>query len=235
MSGRETGQNDHSRRADRGELLLGGGGDEEDAWLLDRHLAARLDGPIVFVPVGLPEERRDDAASDLRSALAAHGVGSVTTWRDLRGRTAADLDGVGAVHLGDGNAYRLLARLRRSGLAGALVEFVAGGGLLSARGAGAAVCGRSVRASRDEDVAGLRDDSGLALLGGWDVWPAHDPVADDLGAYVAEHDRPVLGLSRRTGVSVTPERCLAVGYEPVVVRDADGTRRVLPEEAFALG
>lgn len=224
-------------RIDRsqGELLLGGGGDEEDSWLLDRRLSQRIDGPVVYLPVGRGEADYGDATSTLRAGLGSHGIGDVTTWSDLRGRSLADLSAAGAVYLGDGNAYRLLARLHRSGFADVLRRFVADGGLVYGRGSGAAVCGRTIAATGDEDVAGLRDDAGLNLLGGWDVWPGYDPRADDLSAYVAERERPVLGLSARAGVSVTPERCLAVGYEPVEVQTADGKRRVLPEETFALG
>lgn len=219
----------------RGELLLAGGGDEEDEWPVHRRLADRLDGGLAYVPAAMAESEHADAASWVRSTLAGHGVGDVTNLGSLDDADPAALAEAGGAFVGGGNAYRLVDCLRESGFDDALRAFVRDGGLLYGGSAGAAVCGASVEAARDENVAGVADPSGLDLLGGYDVWPHYDPVDDDLRAYVAEHGRGVVALTERAGVSVTADRWLPVGYEPVAVCDGDGLTRHRPEEPFEPG
>lgn len=64
----------------------------------------------------------------------------------------------------------------------------------------------------------LTDTTGLRLLPNIDIW-CHYTENDDpaITEYVTKTDRTVIAIPERSGLSVTANRCLVVGYAPVSV------------------
>lgn len=220
-----------------GELLLAGGGDADDSWLLDERLVNRIgrDGTIGYLPVAMPRDRYPDCEEWITDVFQAHGVSDIRMWTDLAELDESEVAAVNAVYVGGGNTYRLHDRLRQTNTDRLLREFVLTGGTLYGGSAGAIICGETIETTPDENRVGLREKTALQLLPDTDIW-CHYTEADDseIHDYVVETDRTVVALPERSGVSVTATRCRVIGHVPV--RVFEGTQKILksPDEQFNL-
>lgn len=218
-----------------GALLLAGGGDENDSWLLDERLVNEIgrDATMGYIPVAMPREYYPDNVEWITEAFAKHGFSDIKTWSDLEELNGSTLASVSAVYIGGGNTYRLLDKLRQTDTDRLLREFVASGGYLYGGSAGAIICGETIETTPDENRVDLTDATGLRFLPGIDIW-CHYAEQDDpeILDYVTETDRTVIAIPEQSGVSVTANRCRVIGYAPVSVF-ANGVKRVKsPDEQF---
>lgn len=124
-----------------GELLIAGGGDENDSWLLDERLVNDIgrDAAMGYIPVAMPPDYYTDNEEWITEVFATHGLSDIRIWTDLGKLTASTIASVSAVYIGGGNTYRLLDKLRKSGTDQHLREFVASGGYLYGGSAGAII------------------------------------------------------------------------------------------------
>lgn len=220
-----------------GELLLAGGGDENDSWLLDERLVNEIsrDAAMGYIPVAMPPEYYSDNVEWITDVFAKHGFSDIRIWTELGELNASTIASVSAVYIGGGNTYRLLDKLRQSGADQLLREFVASGGCLYGGSAGAIICGETIETTPDENRVNLTDTTGLRLLPDIDIW-CHYTDNDDpkISEYVTETDRTVIAIPERSGVSVAANRCLVVGYAPVSVFGKGEKRIKSPDDRFDL-
>lgn len=207
-------------------LLLAGGGTSDDEAPVNRRFASWMgQGPLLYLPIALAD---DDPLLEscevwIRSILAPHGISAIETWyaNDLVTRPSpADLQRFGGIYIGGGNTYRLMSRLRRTGLATDLVEYAHRGGLILGGSAGAIILGRDIATAHlvgDDDFFASEGTHGLALLVSHDVVPHYrTDLAAAVRNHVARRGHSVLALSERSGVAVDGDRLAPVGWEPYV-------------------
>lgn len=220
-----------------GELLLAGGGDENDSWLLDERLVNEIgrDAAMGYIPVAMPSEYYEDNVEWVTEVFSKHGFSDIKIWTEIGELSASSIASVSAVYIGGGNTYRILNKLRQSGTDQHLREFVASGGYLYGGSAGAIICGETIETTPDENRVGLTDTTGLQFLPDTDIW-CHYTDNDDpeIFEYVTETDRTVIAIPERSGVSVTANRGLVVGYAPVSVFDKEKKRVNSPDDRFDL-
>lgn len=218
-----------------GEILLAGGGDETDSWLIDAWLVEQIgrDAAMAYIPHAMKPEYYSDCEEWITDAFEKHGFSEIQMWTDLGEIHPPDFEAVSAVYIGGGNTYRLLNELRKTNTDRELREFVAAGGYLYGGSAGAIICGETIETTPDENLVGLSDLTGLKLLPDIDIW-CHYTDRDDseIEEYMAETNRTVIAIPEQSGVSVTANRCCVIGYAPVSVF-ANGVKRVKsPDEQF---
>jgi len=77
-----------SSRIGDGEVLLAGGGDRDDSWLLDERLVEQVgtDTPLGYVPVAMPAEKYPDCYQWITSVFERHGLPQIEMMTDLSPR-----------------------------------------------------------------------------------------------------------------------------------------------------
>jgi dipeptidase E len=220
-----------------GEILLAGGGDEMDSWLIDARLVEQIgrDAAMGYIPVAMTPEYYADCEEWITAAFDEHGFSDIRMWTELGEINPSDMESVSAVYIGGGNTYRLLDKLRNTNTDRQLRQFVADGGYLYGGSAGAIICGETIETTSDENLDGLTDPTGLKLLPDTDIWCHYaDSDESEIHKYVTESDRTVVAIPERSGVSVTVNRCRVIGYAPIRVFNNGGKRIKSPGEQFDL-
>lgn len=218
-----------------GELFLAGGGDADDSRPIDERLVkeAGRDATMGYIPVALPSERYPDCEKWIKSVFNQYGLTDIEMWTSLTEVDVEAITEVSAIYIGGGNTYRLLKKLRTSGVDRLLREFVSEGGLLYGGSAGAIICGETIETTPDENHFGMTDTSALEFLPNVDVW-CHYGSSDAVRQHAMTTDQAILALPERSGVSITATHFEVVGHEPVYVfRDKD-MNTYSPNEQFQL-
>jgi dipeptidase E len=157
-----------------GRIYLGGGGDPQQAFEVERDFFATLgaDARILYVPIAL---RRNGVGYEscydwFASVVASHAQGRDLDFTMLlEGDPAPDLAAFDGVYVGGGNTYRLIKYMHDSGFGNRIAGFVSGGGTYFGGSAGAMVLGADIRTVEEENDQGYLDNSGFNLLGGRSV------------------------------------------------------------------
>jgi dipeptidase E len=177
------------------KVVAGGGGSAEDEVEVLSYFcnAVGTNARVLNVPWAQLDHAAPEHAEWACSTLLARGVARVDTAQSLA-IPDAGLEAYDGVFLGGGNTYRLLDRLRSTGLATHLVASVRAGLPCYGGSAGAIVLGAHIGtcAHLDCDEVGTTDLRGLDLFGGFAVW-CH---------YTLRDGASVLGFSRERGLRV---------------------------------
>lgn len=211
-------------------LILGGGGSaEQEATNLD-HLVMLLGGlRLLYLPLAASDPSDPRFVEWIRSVFSPRGVTDIEICRSVQGASLLNLSDFGAVFIGGGNTYRLLHRLRTTGLASALISAAGRGLTIYGGSAGAIVLGAHIDtcAHLDDNAIGLLDTCGLDLCDGRAVW-CHFDQADRIliERLVRRRSNPILGLSENSGVLVDATNVWSLGATPVDVWSSDGPTRL---------
>ena len=222
-------------RVGNGEVLLGGGGDADDSSPVDKRLVEQIgdDATMGYIPVAMPSKRYPDCMEWITSVFERYGLTNIEMWPDLTEVTTETVADVSAIYIGGGNTYRLLNKVRTTGLDTLLYEFVSDGGALYGGSAGAIICGETIETTPDENRAGIVDTTGLGLFPTTDIWCHYEPN-DAVPQYVTDTGRTVIAIPERSGVSVTETRYKIVGHEPIRVFQNGNKTMYSPGEHFRL-
>jgi len=155
-------------------LILGGGGNASQSLPLDRQLAEWMPpaSTLLYWPFGLPNSHPlvKTCESWIVSVFHPLGVAQIETWHASELAAKAEqssLDSFGAIYIGGGNTFRLLERIRSTGLDRKLTDFVGAGGPISGGSAGAIIFGKDIGFAAhfgDRNESNLADTAGLDLF-----------------------------------------------------------------------
>jgi cyanophycinase-like exopeptidase len=180
-------------------------------WRISRH-SSTADGFSIFH--GLSPTLLSRASINGLRVLCTLGVREVTTVSEVSAeaiRLGGSIDGV---FIPGGNTFRLLARLRATGVAALLAERVGAGLPCYGGSAGAIVLGAHVGTCGhlDRNDVGLTDLTGLNLCGGQAIWCHHnDGDAGRLIEFVRATELEVFSLSENSGLRIGPDEIGSLG------------------------
>ena len=218
-----------------GKLYLSGGGDEKQAFLLDKEFFCSLpqNGRFLYIPIALRgHELYAGANSWLKNVVALHGR------NDLEMETADDLlkykfeylEKFDAIYIGGGNTWSLMKELKDSGFSNLIIKYLDAGGKIYGGSAGAIIFGKTINTSNDENNVGLENMSGLDLLHDYSVVCHFSNNQGEISKNL-----PIVCLPEETGLIIENGNTLCVGTKPCVVYPAEGARKELdPGETFNL-
>jgi dipeptidase E len=216
----------------KGKLLLGGGGEAEDEYLLLKKLAGWVGtvGKLLFWPVAFQDIRMHETGLQwLKETFKPLNVRDITMWSHLADHNRAELDAYTAVFIGGGNTYWLLHQLIQSGFDEYLTGYVEAGGIVYGGSAGAVILGRDIDtvSHLDPNEINLTDTKGLDLAAGHSVW-VHYKQQDDpqIRRYLQKQKHAVIAISERSGVLIEAGGMESLGYEPAYIFDPTGKSRV---------
>jgi dipeptidase E len=203
-------------------VMLAGSGSADDSPQLDKIFAAWTgrSGRMLYLPIAMSSDPRKDYGSAhgrVSGMFKDLGVGEVEMWTRLEGHAPEELSDFDSVYIDGGNTFLLMDLLRSSGFDSHLSEYVARGGAIYGRSAGAVVLGRNVltAAHLNRNEVALTDTRGMDLVGGHAIW-VHYREEDDplIYEYIHKYMFPVLALTERGGVGIEAGRIIAWGSEP---------------------
>ena len=202
------------------KVALGGGGGTTDSRLLDEAFAAWIGskGRLLYLPCALRGIRPFETCLEwITTTFAPLKITQITMWTDLSEHQASELDQFDGVYIGGGNAFALLAQLRKSGFENYLAEYAHHGKPIYGGSAGAAVLGRDIRTVDylDCNAVGLVETQGLDLAASNAIWVHYQPQDDNLiETYVDQYQQPVIALSECSGIVIEKGSLRTVGFEP---------------------
>ena len=189
------------------KLILNGGGTGDAVrsarQLLDRSIDHRK--RILYIPFAWPDPSYRGCLEFMTGELAdvgKAGIDMVKTPGELTGRDFSDY---ACLYIGGGNTFRLLHALKAGGCFAKIREYLAGdGGIVYGGSAGAIIFGKDLDACKtdDENEAGLVDQSGFDMIGGYSLlchYTNRDPERTALST------RRLLALSETKPVYAIPE------------------------------
>lgn len=203
-----------------GPIFLGGGGRFSYRELDEEFLTWVAGRPISYWPIALdPAERSYEVSlNELTTRLSLHGrVGIVRMWNgNARSDPHIEVGRCAAIYIDGGNAYRLLAGLKRNKMIRLLRRFVTHGGGLYGDSAGAALLGADVDtvAELDPNEVGLRDTRAANLVNDCGIFVHYDvDRRSDPRAWVRQHRRPAIALCEKTGAVLRGRQLSVVGTQ----------------------
>jgi dipeptidase E len=220
-----------SNKAPSMKLLLGGGGSaEQEASVLAHFVSLVPDGGRVLnLPWARPDPGEPSLHEWITGTLGPLGIVGVVTASTVNRSVVDRLSSFDAVFVGGGNTYRLLARLRETGMAAALTEFAQRGRPCYGGSAGAIVFGASIAtcAHLDRNEIGLVDLAGLNLCRGRAIWPHHlEEDHERIVAFIEQTELEVLSVPENAGIRVDSETIGSLGDGAVIRWHRTGRERV---------
>ena len=220
------------------KLFLSGGGDAADSRLLDELFVSNIPADkksILYIPLAWKSGIYDGCLKWFTSTFGVLGDFKIEMWTTLDNKTNEDLNDFGAIYIGGGNTYLLLAKLKQSGFDSLLKNFIDSGGIVYGGSAGAIILGNNISTAligqdADENIVGLTDLSGLNLINDFAI-QCHfqDNQINEIKAYSVKNKVPIIALPERTGLYIADDQAKVVGYEPADIIQITGeVARVYP-------
>jgi dipeptidase E len=163
-------------------VVLGGGGSaERRRWCLrTSHHWFRVAGTFSAFPGAQLDPTHPELHQWIESALGQFGLTDIVTVQTVNDDVCDYIESFDAVFMGGGNTYRLLHRIRETGVGAALVRLNDAGLPVYGGSAGAIVLGVDIGtcAHLDRNDSEVSDLHGLDRCGGAAIW-CHYVEADD--------------------------------------------------------
>ena len=109
----------------QGKIVLAGGGSEKDSRPLDEVFASWLtqNQKMLYLPLALRGIRPlDECLKWIGATFLPLNITNIEMWTDFSGHQANELFEFGAIYIGGGNTYSLLAQCLESGFDRHLIE-----------------------------------------------------------------------------------------------------------------
>lgn len=193
---------------------------------------------LAFVPFALQDQAR--YAARVRERFEREGIEVVRVTEDAG---LATLESAGAVFVGGGNTFRLLGRLRSSGVLDALRRLAARGVPYLGSSAGTNIAAPTIKTTNDMPIVDPRGFEALGLVP-FQINPHYlDPDAgsrhmgetreERLREYLEENEAPVVGLREGTWLHLEGTSLRLEGGSPArVFRRREAPQEVPPGSAL---
>jgi dipeptidase E len=208
------------------KIFISGGGNEKDAYLLDREFIRCVGGgrrkSILYMPMAM------DADSIKYEVCYDWIVNSLTIlsdefidiimWTNLKDKTEEDINKFDAVYIGGGNTFKLLDHLYESNFFNILREFINNGGIIYGGSAGAIIMGENINTVSEENDKNYKYNEGLSMIGNYSIICHYKENLDKkIEEYIATYNSPVIALSERSGLKINGNNVKVIGYDPIIV------------------
>ena len=145
-------------------FLNGGGSDEQvkDAYLLLKE-KADIDKPLLYVPFAMEKEKYPACFDWITQEMAEYHFSKIDMVTSVEELATKDFNEYGAIFIGGGNTYKLLADLKSCSVYEKIQNFLVAGGTIFGGSAGAIIFGKDLNSCSHEDknTVGLQDITGF--------------------------------------------------------------------------
>ncbi|MAF36736.1 hypothetical protein CL622_06485 [archaeon] len=220
-----------------GELILGGGGTEEEALEVNQYVTQDVN-KVLYIPLAWKDSDYESCLQWFTPLMSKFNITDIAMVTD----TSKDplLDTFDVVYIGGGNTFKLLKALRGKGLDQKLLSYYKNGGRIAGSSAGSLIFGKSIDTApicvhADVNTVGLKDTSGLDACQGWDI-QAHyvDNQENNHMNYSKGIGRNVIGIPNESAVVVQEKSCKVIGKKSVSLITKEGVKKIDVNGTFSL-
>ncbi len=215
-----------------GKLFLAGGGDENQSKSFDTIFAKHIrpNDKIMYIPIAMNEEATHFTKcfnwfkkTFNRLSIKPEQIMMITELKDI---TSNLLNKTRAVYIGGGNTFKLLHKIKKTGLDKRLINYYKNGGIIYGGSAGAIILGRTINTCKrsDKNTVNLKDVNGLNLAHDYSIW-AHYKQSDDelIKEYVNKYNESLLIIPEDSGVIINEELINCVGNIKIINKQSRTT------------
>ena len=216
-------------------IFLGGGGNANDATLLDRHFAKTnpKEGKTAFIPIALNEtEYPYPLCFEMFNYIFEPlGINNINMWIDLSKDYLPDIYNYSSIFLGGGNTFKLLHEIKKNNFEEVLRKFIKMGRIIYGNSAGAIILGKNIltAAHLDKNEVNLTEFHGMNLFNNYSLW-CHYKKEDDplVFSFIKEHKNPVLAIPEKSGIWFREGEFKVIGFESCYSFSKDEKKEIKP-------
>ena len=209
------------------KLFLCGGGSEDQAYEAYEKFNAIINHtkPILYIPLAMMKERYDGCYSWIKNELRNVQVPHIDMVRSAEEIVTKDLSEYGAIFIGGGNTYKLLAELKNSGAFAKIKQYLESDGIVFGGSAGAIIFGQYIDTCKyaDKNDVGLRDQAGFDAINNFSLlchFTNKDQETTDLNRnYLLElsKEEKIIALPEEDTIYVEDGKYEVIGTRPYYV------------------
>lgn len=214
-----------------GTIYLCGGGNENQTYIVDEDFLNNVNS-ILYIPWAWPNDDFNSCKKWFQNCMGKHKKVKIKTLTEIKiPPSIADYD---AIYIGGGNTFKLLKRLKQTGLDKKLIELYSAGKKIYGGSAGALIWGCDIKtatlcADKDENLVGLRDTSGLNLIPNHDIQAHFDlDQIKEHQQYISESGRSIIAIPKDSALKVSEKGAWVVGLSPITLITRDSYKSFRP-------
>lgn len=217
-----------------GQLFLAGGGNEKQSRTIDE-IFLRNVKKILYIPWAWPDDNFEACKKWFSRMIQKHR-NDVQTDALTTIESPENLDQYDAIYIGGGNTFKLLKRLRESGLGKKLKDYYQNRGVIYGGSAGAIILGKNIETAllcKDKDVnlVKLQNLSALNLAMGCDIQCHYEPEQlKEHQIHAAKTGRNIIAIPEESAVLVKDNKFKAIGTKPITLITEGSAKEYQPGE-----
>lgn len=214
-----------------GKLYLGGGGNEKVAFEVDENFFKDINS-VLYIPLAWPNEDFESCLNWFSDMSRKHKKLKITMLKDPYQKI--NLSDFQAVYIGGGNTFKLLKRLKESGLSKKLIKFYKSGGKIFGGSAGAIIWGKTINTAlickdKDKNEVELKDTGGFNQVANYDI-QCHfeDSQINEHKDYTKKTGINVIAIPEETALIIQNKTIKVIGKSHVTFITLNKIKKIKP-------
>lgn len=220
----------------KGKIFLGGGGNEKTAFEVEGNFFKGVRN-VLYIPLAWPNDDFDSCLNWFSNMASSHKKLNIKMLKEANQKI--NLSQFDAVYIGGGNTFKLLKRLKESGLGNKLIKFYKSGGKIFGGSAGAIIWGNNIEIAlickdKDENKVKLKNTRGFNQVLNYDIQCHFETnQIKEHQNYSKKTGRKVLGIPEETAVIVSEEELMVIGSKKVLLISSNNHKEIFPNSQIS--
>lgn len=211
-----------------GKLILSGGGNEKQTYLLDEVFLKNVN-KILYIPLAWKNDDFDSCLKWFKCMISQHKKVKIEMLADLS--KEVNLQNYDAVYIGGGNTFKLLKKIKDYRFDKKLIEYYNKGGIIYGGSAGAIILGKDVKIAlicKDKDVneVKLKDTRGLNLTKDYYI-QCHfeDSQIEEHKKFIGKSKKKIIAIPEESSIFIENDRLKVVGLKSITIIAKSQTKK----------
>jgi dipeptidase E len=222
----------------KGILILSGGGDIKESWILDERYFSLLPShaKILYIPIALKREGVGfEACYDWFSTVISRHAKEkdIDFSMILENDEVPDLQTFDSIYFGGGNTFKLLDYIVNKTLRPQIINYLNSGRIIYGGSAGAIIFGKDIRTVEEENNNNYSYSLGFNLLNDYSIICHYESSSDkEIIKKTQKIGSQIIALPENSGLIISQNVAELVGT--VMVFNVDGSKNLFKDEELML-
>lgn len=214
-----------------GKIYLGGGGNEKIAFEVDDNFFKDINS-VLYIPIAWPNEDFKSCLKWFLNMSSLHKKLKIKMWKGEE--KTPNLDKFDSIYIGGGNTFKLLKRLKESGIGEELIKFYNKGGKIFRGSAGAIIWGRDIKTAlickdKDKNEVKITNTSGFNQVKNYDIQCHFEKnQIKEHQEYTKKTGRKIICIPEETAAIIGGSKIKVIGTKQVVIIDKESYKILNP-------